>query len=69
MIPLIVGLIAVAAAAGATYFWFISPNLLRLKSAKAAIAEREEELQKEIEAKRKEVLLEAKEKRSKYALR
>ncbi|NLN77718.1 MAG: ribonuclease Y [Armatimonadetes bacterium] len=61
VIPLIVGLIAVAAAAGATYFWFISPNLLRLKSAKAAIAEREEELQKEIEAKRKEVLLEAKE--------
>lgn len=61
VLPIIVGFIAAAAAAGAIYFWFISPNLLNIKTAKAAIAEREEEFRKEIEAKRKEVLLEAKE--------
>ena len=61
MIPVIVGLVVIAASAGATYFWFISPNLLKIKNARTAIADREEELQKEIEAKRKEVLLEAKE--------
>lgn len=61
VIDVIVGLIVAAAAAGALYFWFISPALLKVKSARTAIAEREEELQKEIEAKRKEVLLEAKE--------
>jgi ribonuclease Y len=54
-------LVVIAASAGATYFWFISPNLLKIKNARTAIADREEELQKEIEAKRKEVLLEAKE--------
>ncbi|MGI6294874.1 MAG: ribonuclease Y [Armatimonadota bacterium] len=61
VLPIIVGFIAAAAAAGAIYFWFISPNLLNIKNAKTAIAEREEEFRKEIEAKRKEVLLEAKE--------
>ncbi|NLN76937.1 MAG: ribonuclease Y [Armatimonadetes bacterium] len=61
VIPVIVGLVVIAASAGATYFWFISPNLLKIKNARTAIADREEELQKEIEAKRKEVLLEAKE--------
>ncbi len=61
VVPIIVGFIAAAAAAGAIYFWFISPNLLNIKTAKTAIAEREEEFRKEIEAKRKEVLLEAKE--------
>ncbi len=61
VLPIIVGVIAAAAAAGAIYFWFISPNLLSVKTAKTAIAEREEEFRKEIEAKRKEVLLEAKE--------
>ena len=60
-ISIIAGLIAAAVAAGAAYYWFISPNLHKIKAARAAVAEREEELQKEIEAKRKEVLLEAKE--------
>jgi ribonuclease Y len=60
-ISIIVGLIVAGAATGAAYFWFISPNLLKIKGAKAAVVEREEELQKETEAKRKEVLLEAKE--------
>jgi len=60
-ISIIAGLIAAAVAAGAAYYWFISPNLHKIRAAKAAVAEREEELQKEIEAKRKEVLLEAKE--------
>jgi len=60
-ISIIAGLIAAVVAAGAAYYWFISPNLHKIKAARAAVAEREEELQKEIEAKRKEVLLEAKE--------
>ncbi len=55
------GVVAAAAAAGAAYFLLVAPNLLKIKSAKAAIVEREDELAKEIEAKRKEVLLEAKE--------
>ena len=61
VLPIVVGFAAAVAVAGAVYFWFISPNLLKIRAAKAVIAEREEELQKEIEAKRKEVLLEAKE--------
>jgi len=61
MIPVIVGLVVAAVATAAAYFLVIAPNLLKIKSARADIAEREDELQKEIEAKRKEVLLEAKE--------
>lgn len=61
IIDVIVGLSVAVAASGALYFWFIAPALQKVKSARAAMAEREEELQKEIEARRKEVLLEAKE--------
>ncbi len=66
ILDVVVGLGVALAASGALYFWFISPALLKVKSARKAIAEREEELQKEIEAKRKEVLLEAKEEAFKY---
>ena len=61
---LLAALIGLAAGCGVVtiaYFWYIRPTLLRLRSAKAEIAEREEQVQKEIEAKRKEILLEAKE--------
>lgn len=60
-IDIIVGLAVALAATGAVYFLKISPTLQKMKAAKAVIAEREDELQREIEAKRKEVLLEAKE--------
>ena len=53
VIEVVVGIIA--------YYKYIQPSLLKNKSARADLAEREEDLQKQIEAKRKEVLLEAKE--------
>ena len=60
---LILAIIAIVEVAGGlvAYYKYIQPTLLKNKSAKADIAEREEELNREIEAKRKEVLLEAKE--------
>lgn len=61
IVSIIVGLAVAAAASGAVHIWLISPKLTKIKAANAVIAEREDELQKEIEAKRKEVLLEAKE--------
>lgn len=56
-----VGLVVGCALIGVAYYWYIRPNLLDIKSARLSLAEREEELKKEIEAQRKEVLLEAKE--------
>ena len=62
--PLLAALIGLVAGCGVitiAYCWYIRPTLLRLKSARAEIAEQEERVHKEIEAKRKEILLEAKE--------
>ena len=60
-LPALIGLIAGGAIAGIAYFWYVRPTQLKLKSAKTDIADREQQLHKEIEAKRKESLLEAKE--------
>lgn len=60
-IAIAVGVVVAIAATGVMYFVLISPNLLKIKTARAAVAEREDELKKEIEAKRKEILLETKE--------
>ena len=57
----LIGLIVGGAIAGIAYFWYVRPTQLKIKSAKTDIAEREQQLHKEIEAKRKEALLEAKE--------
>ncbi len=61
VLGVVLGVVVAIAATGAAYFWYIRPTLRKVKSAKADIGEREEQLKKEIEAKRKEVLLEAKE--------
>lgn len=58
---MVVGLALGAALISIAYFWYIRPTLQNIKSAKAEIGEREEQLRREIEAKRKEILLEAKE--------
>ncbi len=58
---MIVGLVLGAALISIAYFWYIRPTLKKISSAKAEIGEREEQLRREIEAKRKEILLEAKE--------
>ncbi len=60
-LTVLIGLIVGGAITGVVYFLYIKPALDRIKSEKSDLASREEKLQKEIEAKRKEVLLEAKE--------
>ncbi|MEM4188627.1 MAG: Rnase Y domain-containing protein, partial [Candidatus Hadarchaeum sp.] len=60
-LTVVVGLALGAALISIAYFWYIRPTLQNIKSAKAEIGEREEQLRREIEAKRKEILLEAKE--------
>ena len=57
----LIGLIVGGAIAGIAFFWYVRPTQLKIKSAKTDIADREQQLHKEIEAKRKETLLEAKE--------
>ena len=57
----LIGLVVGGALVCITYVWYIRPNQARLKSARADILEEQEQHEKEIEARRKEVLLEAKE--------
>ena len=61
LLAALIGLLAGGALVSIAYLWYIRPSLGRVKSARAKVAEQEEQLHKEIEAKRKEVLLEAKE--------
>ncbi|MCE5200126.1 MAG: ribonuclease Y [Armatimonadota bacterium] len=61
VIALVGGLLIAGAAVSIVYFGRIQPILQKIKSERSGIAEREQELKKEIEAKRKEILLEAKE--------
>ena len=61
LLAAIVGIIVGVATVGVAYYWRIRPIQLEIKSAKAGMVEREEEFHREIEARRKEVLLEAKE--------
>lgn len=61
LIGAVVGFLVAAAAFGIAYYRFIQPNQFKIKAAKADIASREDELKREIDAKRKEILLEAKE--------
>ena len=60
-LTVVIGLVVGGAIAGIAYYWYIRPKQKGIEAAKAEIGEREEQLQREIEAKRKEVLLEAKE--------
>lgn len=55
------GLGLAAVIVGIAYYRYIRPTQQSIKSARADIGDREEQLRREIEAKRKEVLLEAKE--------
>ena len=57
----IVGLLAAVVAGALVYSRFIRPSLAKIEAVKAEIADREESLRKETEAKRKEIVLEAKE--------
>ena len=61
LIAVLVGLAAGGGLVAIAYCSYLRPRLSAVKSAKADVAEREEQLSKEIEAKRKEILLEAKE--------
>jgi ribonuclease Y len=60
-LTVVIGLVVGGAIAGIAYYWYIRPKQKGIEAAKAEIGEREEQLRREIEAKRKEVLLEAKE--------
>lgn len=61
IVAVLIGLAAGGGFVAIAYYSFLRPTFTAVKSAKSNIAEREEQLSKEIEAKRKEILLEAKE--------
>ncbi len=57
----LVGIAVGGAVVGLLYYLYLRPTLLEIRTSKQEIAEKQEELERDIEAKRKEVLLEAKE--------
>lgn len=61
LLPVLLGLVVSGGIIAAVYYRYIRPTQVEIKSARADIAERKEQLEREIEAKRKEVLLQAKE--------